>query len=125
MSHRFAKRLLYLLVLLLLIGTQMPGAWRSGIEADLHAPLGLSSWAHFALFAAMATVALMPPLAWPRHQVGFAALALALITEGMQFLAIDRHPRWLDISIDMAGAMCAMVLVIGVIKYRKKNSVSD
>jgi hypothetical protein len=35
MTHRFAQRLLLLQALLLLIGTQMPGAWRAGIEGTL------------------------------------------------------------------------------------------
>jgi len=38
MTHRFACRLLFVLVLLLLIGTQMPGALRAGIENSLRSP---------------------------------------------------------------------------------------
>jgi VanZ family protein len=39
-----------------------------------------------------------------------AALALALLTEGLQFFAIDRHPRWLDVGIDMGGALLGVAL---------------
>jgi hypothetical protein len=51
-------------VLLLLVGTQMPGAWRAGIEDSLHAPVGLSVWAHFVMFVGIAWVASMH-LLWP------------------------------------------------------------
>ena len=102
MTHRWAWRLLGLQVLLLLIGTQMPGAWRASLESQLHSPWGLSSWAHFFLFAGMAWVA-AGPLAWPWPRVIWAALGLALLTEGLQFFALDRHPRWQDVVIDLAG----------------------
>ena len=110
MSKRTAQRLLLLQVLLLLIGTQMPGTWRAGIVESLHAPSVLSSVAHFVLFLGMALVARIHPLAWPWQRVVGLALALALLTEGMQFFAIDRHPQWLDVGIDMAGAVVGLVL---------------
>lgn len=102
MTYRFAWRLLLVLVLLLVVGTQMPGAWRAGIEGRLHSPWPLSSWAHFFMFAAMAWVASVP-LAWHWLRVVLVALALALLTEGLQFFAIDRHPQLLDVGIDLAG----------------------
>ncbi|MBH2018601.1 MAG: hypothetical protein I8H91_03380 [Burkholderiales bacterium] len=37
----------------------------------------------------------------------------ALLTEGLQLLAIDRHPRLLDVGIDMAGTVLALALVKG------------
>lgn len=46
-------------------------------------------------------------LAWPLARVLLAAMALAL-TEGLQFFAIDRHPRWLDVGINLAGAGLGM-----------------
>jgi VanZ family protein len=54
------------------------------------------------MFAAMAWVASVP-LAWPWLRVMLVALALALLTEGLQFFAMDRHPRLLDVAIDLAG----------------------
>lgn len=56
-------------------------------------------------------VAAAPPLAWPRPRVLLAALALALLTEGLQFFAIDRHPRLLDVGIDLAGAGLGLAVV--------------
>jgi VanZ family protein len=97
-------------LLTLLLGTQMPGAWRSSIELSLHAPFGLSSWAHFVIFAGMATVLSAKPMGWPLLHTLVAALALAILTEALQYLAIDRHPRLLDIGIDMAGACVGLVM---------------
>lgn len=64
LSFKSAKRLLLWQVVLLLIGTQMPGAWRSGLEAGLHAPFGLSSWAHFVLFTPMTWMVHSAPINW-------------------------------------------------------------
>jgi VanZ family protein len=46
-------------------------------------------------------------------RVLLAGLALALLSEGLQFFAMDRHPRWRDVGIDMAGVVLAVVLVKG------------
>lgn len=105
MSYKFAKGLLWLQLAVLLVGTQMPNAWRVAALAELHVGMGLSSWAHFVLFAGMAILALVRPLAWPLWRVLGLALCLALVSEALQLLAIDRHPRWLDVGIDMAGAL--------------------
>jgi len=103
MTYRLAWRLQLVLLLLLLIGTQMPNDWRAGIEGSLHLPWGISSAAHLVLFASMAWVA-SKHLAWPAPRILLVALALALMTEGLQFFAIDRHARLLDVGIDLAGA---------------------
>lgn len=108
---RLAQGLLLLQLVLLFIGTQMPGAMRAGLEASLHSPWGMSSWAHFLIFLGMAAVACARPLAWPWHRVLLVALCLALVSEGLQFFAIDRHPRWVDVGIDMAGALTGLGLV--------------
>jgi VanZ family protein len=64
----------------------------------------------------MAGVARAPPLRWPLLRVVFAALALALLTEGLQRFASNRDPSWHDVGIDMAGAVTGM-LVIGVSRF--------
>jgi len=110
MNRRVSAALLGLQLLALLVGTQMPGAWRSEGVQMLHAPSYFSSLAHFLIFAGMTMVAAMRPLAWPVKRILLAALLLALLTEGLQFLAVDRHPRWLDIGIDMAGTVAGLVL---------------
>lgn len=113
MSRRLALSLLVLQFLALIIGTQMPGAWRSGVERSFHAPFSLASWAHFVVFAGMTLVLSVRPLAWPARRVVLTALALAMLTEGLQFFAIDRHPRMMDVGIDMAGTLLALALVAG------------
>lgn len=107
-THRLVEGLLLLHVALLFIGTQMPGAMRAALEAGLHSPWGFSSWAHFVLFASMAAVACARPLTWPWHRVLLAALCLALVSEALQFFAIDRHPGWLDVGIDNGGALVGL-----------------
>lgn len=111
MSLRFARNLLGLQLLALLIGTQMPGSWRASVEQSLPSPFGLSSLAHFVLFASMAVLQCWRPLLWPPWRVIFGALFLALLTEGLQFFAIDRHPRWVDVGIDLAGTVTGLGLV--------------
>lgn len=103
--------MLVIQLLALIVGTQMPGAWRNGVEDKIGAPVSLSSLAHLLLFAGMALVVLVRPLAWPPRRVFWCALALALLTEGLQFFAIGRHPRWLDVGIDMGGALLVTLLV--------------
>lgn len=97
--------------LLLLIGTLMPGMWRNNTVAALGAPGVISPVAHYVLFCGMAGVASISPLRWPLSRVILLGLGLALLSEGLQFLAIDRHPRWLDVGIDMAGVLTAIVIV--------------
>ena len=111
MTLRVSQVLIALHILVLLVGTQMPDAWRNGAVQIVHAPLWLSSFGHFVLFAGMAMVLAARPLAWTMVRIVLAALALALLSEGVQFLAIDRHPRWVDVGIDMAGALAAVGLI--------------
>lgn len=113
MKHQIAWMLLGLQLLALLVGTQMPGAWRSGAEQTLHAPSWFSSFSHFALFTGVAMVLAVRPFSWSVVRIVLVALALALLTEGLQLLAIDRHPRLLDVGIDMAGTVFALALVKG------------
>jgi VanZ family protein len=65
----------------------------------------------------MAAVAYARPMAWPWHRVLLAALFLALASEALQFFATDRHPRWLDVGIDMAGAVVGLGLVMVRVRW--------
>ena len=116
MSPRLAWSLFSLHILALFVGTQMPNAWRSGVEQTLHVPFSLSSWAHFVVFFGMSLLLMMQPLAYTAKRVVLLALVLALLTEALQFLAIDRHPRLVDVGIDMAGT----VLAVALMTLRKK-----
>lgn len=99
----------------LFIGTMMPGGVRNRIQDNVEqgltvSGLHLSSMAHLVLFACMAFTASRRPFHWPALHVLLAALALALVSEGLQHFAIDRHPRWIDVGIDMAGALAGLGL---------------
>ena len=111
MSPRLAWSLFSLHILALFVGTQMPNAWRNGVEQSLHVPFSLSSWAHFAVFCGMSLLLMMRPLGYTARRVILLSLGLALMTEALQFLAIDRHPRWRDLGIDMAGTLLAVVIM--------------
>ena len=121
MTHRVSRALIGLQLLALLVGTQMPEAWRSGAVQALHAPSWVSSLAHFVLFAGMAMALAARPLAWSVVRIVLAALGLALLTEGLQLFAIDRHPRWIDVGIDLAGALAGMGLIsMGAICFARR-----
>ena len=45
------------------------------------------------------------PLAWPVKRVVLAALGDTLLTEGLQFWAVDRDPRWIDVGFDIARVL--------------------
>jgi len=111
MSPRLAWSLFSLHIVALFVGTQMPNAWRNGVEQSLHVPFSLSSWAHFAVFCGMSLLLLMRPLACPVRWVMLLALVLALLTEALQFFAADRHPRLQDVGIDMAGTLLAWIIM--------------
>lgn len=110
MRHRLAWCATGLLAAVLLVGTQIPGRLRDTLERSLHAPFPLSSLAHFLLFTGMAWLLASRPIAWPARRTGAVLLGLALLTEGLQVFAINRHPRWLDVGIDMAGFLVGTTL---------------
>jgi len=119
MTNRFAYCLLSAQAFLLFVGTQIPGAWRVSAVESLHAPGIISSWAHFVLFVGMAAVASSRPLGWPWARVVAWALGLALLSEGLQFFAMNRHPRWLDVGIDMSGSLAGILLALLVSKIKQ------
>ncbi|WP_155301242.1 hypothetical protein [Cupriavidus necator] len=114
MRPRLAWCAVGLLVLVLMVGTQIPGLTRDMLERSLHAPFPLSSLAHFLLFVGMAWLLASRPIAWPVARIGAGLLGLALLTEGLQVFAINRHPRWLDVGIDMAGFLVGTLIAAWV-----------
>lgn len=114
MRHRLAWCAMGLLVLVLMVGTQMPGRTRDMLERSLHAPFPLSSLAHFLLFIGMAWLLASRPIAWPVPRVGAGLLGLALLTEGLQVFAVNRHPRLIDVGIDMAGFLVGTLIAAWV-----------
>jgi len=102
-SARFATAAL---TALLLLGTLMPGAWKETATHSLDAPVDLAMLAHIGLFAA---ISFAVPLArfWnvKSWHVPTFGLTLALLTEGLQFFAIERHPNMAGIYQDMFGTL--------------------
>ena len=80
LTRPMAVGLLAVLLVLLMFGTQMPGAWRDEAFRVTQLPWQLTKAAHFVLFLCMACVARLP------------------------FFASSREPSWQDVAIDMAGA---------------------
>ena len=117
-SRRSALAVLAVLLVLLLLGTQMPGAWRDEAFRVTQMPWQLSKVAHFVVFAALACVARLPPLAQPLARVWAAALALGLLTEGLQFFASHRDPSVADVAIDLAGAALGLALAWAAVRFR-------
>ena len=110
LSRKTALGLMAVLVALLLFGTQMPGAWRDEAFRVSHLPWQMSKVAHVTLFASIVFLARVSPLRWTLAWVLFAALCLALLTEGLQHFAANRDPAWRDVAVDMAGAVAGAVL---------------
>lgn len=109
-SRSSAMVLLLVLLVSLFVGTLMPGAWRDEAFRITHLPWQLTKVAHFVLFACVAAVARLPPLALPVWMICLSTLVLALLTEGLQYLASNRNPSWQDLVIDMAGAALGLLL---------------
>ena len=117
-SLQSALAVLAVLLVLLLLDTQMPGAWRDEAFRVTQMPWQLSKMAHFVVFAALACVARLPPLAQPLTRVWAAALALGLLTEGLQFFASHRDPSVADVAIDLAGAALGLGLAWAAARFR-------
>ena len=120
LSRQAALVLLAVLLMLLVFGTQMPGAWRDEAFRVTQLPWQLTKVAHFVLFASMAGVSRLSPLRWSLVRVALAALALALVTEGLQIFASNREPSWQDVAIDMAGAAAGGLLVWVAGRYERR-----
>lgn len=105
-SRSVARLLTFAFLVLLFLGTLMPGAWKDTATRPFGNGIDLPALAHVAVFAALFS---MVPLAgfwkvkfWHAPTLG---LALALLTEGLQFFAIDRHPNLAGIGQDLLGAL--------------------
>ena len=114
----FNRLLLGVSVVTLLIGTLMSGHLRDAIEHRVFPDyFPFSSLAHFVLFTLMAlSLRATPFRARPMPVLAFA-LFLALLTEGLQHFAIDRHPRLLDVGIDLSGALIGLAVVFFKRRY--------
>lgn len=111
MTRGAARFTLSFFTVALFAGTLMPGRWKDAAAMTLARPVDLAVLAHIALFAGIC-------FTLPRAQfwkvrswhVLVLGLALALLTEGLQFFAIERHPNLAGVSQDMIGAFMGWAL---------------
>jgi hypothetical protein len=109
-SRRTAWFIFVVLVLLLIAGTTMPLAVKSGIERHMWRGVPWSAFAHCTLFA---LICLCPVYGNGRAGVVRAvmvAVALALLTETLQRFVPGRNPQVRDVFIDLAGTTIALLL---------------
>ena len=94
----------------LFVGTLMPGSLKAQIESTLWGAVPWSSLAHFALFAAIATVSVYGNGRAGVWRAVFVAMMFAGATELLQSLVPGRHPLMHDALIDMAGCVTGLAL---------------
>jgi hypothetical protein len=111
MSRDAARFISSFLTVALFVGTLMPGSWKNAAASPFPRSLDLAVIAHIALFAGicftMAPARFWDVRSWHVLTVG---LALALLTEGLQFFAIERHPNLDGVLQDMIGVVVGWAL---------------
>ena len=98
------------LVLLLFVGTLMPGSVKAQVESQLWGVVPWSSVAHFALFGAIGALPVYGSGRGGVLRAVLLALLLATITESMQSVVPGRHPLLRDALIDLAGTFAGLTL---------------
>jgi len=94
----------------------IPGGLRNQIQSEFSSTLPLSQIAHFLLFFALALILIEIPINIRLSRVFIMLAILAFMTEGFQYFAIDRHPRLIDIGLDLSGVFLSFL----IFQYRKK-----
>ena len=111
-DRRQRPGLLALAVVVLLIGTTMPGALKGSIEGELWHGWPWSAFAHFTLFALIAATPAYGEDRWWPFRAAALALALAFITEFLQQFVPGRHPLLRDGLIDLAGTLTGLMIAV-------------
>ena len=110
LSTRTAWFFFIVLVALLIAGTTMPFAVKSGIESHMWRGVPWSALAHFTLFT---LIGLCPVYGKGRAAVWrtiLVGVGLAVLTELLQSLVPGRHPQLRDVCIDLGGTGFALLL---------------
>lgn len=119
MPQNVARLLLALFLVALFVGTLMPGDWKVRASQPFAPVLDLAVWAHVCLFA---VICFLLPFAglWRVRlwQLPLLGLSLALVTEGLQFFAVNRHPNLAGVLQDLAGACIGWALAQAALRYR-------
>jgi hypothetical protein len=109
LNRRTARLALAAVTAAIFIGTLVPGPWKNAVLAPLQTHLDAAAIGHVVLFAVFAFV-LRRGLGLTGAAVVAAGLALGLVTEGLQFFAIERHPEWRGVAQDLAGSVLGWLL---------------
>lgn len=111
MSKVAARRWALFFLLIILVGTLMPAAWRDGIIAPFPYGLILQKAGHVVAFAGAAFLALRSAF-WrvQTWHVFCLGLSLAVATEVMQMLVRGRSPSTRDLLLDLGGICLGVVL---------------
>ncbi|MDP3759097.1 MAG: VanZ family protein [Ramlibacter sp.] len=93
------------LMVAILGDTLMPGSAKAAIESQLWHVVPWASLGHFVLFGCLGWVVAQQEPSRMAIPALLLAAALAGGTEWLQMWVPGRHPRLIDIGIDMAGAL--------------------
>lgn len=105
-------------VVLLLIGTTIPGSVKAEIEGQLWHAWPWSASAHFVLFAVIAAIPVYGEgRTWPLRALA-VALFFAFLTEWLQQFVAGRHPLLRDGIIDLCGAATGMLAATLALRKR-------
>jgi hypothetical protein len=97
-------------ILVLLVGTTIPGSLKGEIEGQLWHGWPWSASAHFVLFAIIAAIPVYGEDRWWVVRATTLALSLAVLTEFLQEFAPGRHPMLRDVLIDLAGTATGLIV---------------
>jgi hypothetical protein len=95
-------------IVVLFIGTSMPGSLKASIEGQFWHGWPWSGSAHFGLFALIAAIPAYGEGRWRIVRVMALAVCLAAATEFVQQFVPGRHPLVRDALIDLTGAITGL-----------------
>jgi VanZ family protein len=111
MTRDAARFTSLMLIVALFAGTLLPGSWKDAALQPLPTSIHPAALAHIVLFAGICFT--VPPAQFWRVRswhVLVLGLVLALLTEGLQFFAIDRQPNVDGVAQDLIGALMGWAL---------------
>lgn len=109
LARPLARALLAAVTAAIFVGTLMPGSWKDwGLSPFSGGRVDAAGAAHVLLFACFGFV-LRAGFVAAARAIAFG-LALGLLTEGLQFFAVDRHPEWRGVLQDVVGTAIGALL---------------
>jgi hypothetical protein len=112
-------------LLLVLLGTLMPGALKAWIESRLGSWLPWSSLGHFFLFAALALFQTLRTGHRGTSAVVGVGFAIAVATETLQNWIPGRHPLASDVLLDVAGTIFGWLIANAWLRQRSGRTLAN